>query len=1291
MLVFLFTDIEGSSKLWEEHTGVMTGVIARHDEILRELVEGHGGRITKHTGDGVTAVFEGGQPLACALLAQVRFTAEPWGEIGALPIRAGLHAGEAEWHASAGTPEGDYFGPPVNATARIMSAAWGGQILLTSEVTKISPLPEQAALLDLGQHLLKNVSAPQQLYQLVHSDLPRGEFPPPRTLSGRSVRQAVSQQGSEIAGLSPPAMAVALVSAILVPTLQGDLSPDSPALEGNLGVLDDLGARTLRGYAAELAAGLRARQGAGEPVVMTEIQRQLQTELLERWQAGDDAALALRADASRLLEAVHGVEASLEAGTAEVKEALVRGLADLGSQFGEFRWMLAGVQDTLYEVRAVQLEQLDLQREQLAMTQELLEQQAVPPIPAIELPAVRPTFLDVEAEEEERPLFVARERELARLDGYLERALAGEGLVSFVTGDPGRGKTMLVTEFAWKAMKGHPDLLVANGNCNAYSGAGDPYLPFREILAMLTGEVEGRWVAGSISLDHARRLWDGVPHTAQTIANRGSEVLETFVSGRELLARAIAATDGDGAWLETLREQVARALAQPSGAQQSRLFEQYARVLEGIATHSPLLLIVDDLQWADPGSVALLFHLGRRLAGSRVLLAGAYRPEEVFPELEELLGEFKRQFGEVWVDLAAVDEAEARTFVEELVDSEPNRLGGTFRQALLHQTGGHALFSVELLRSLQDRGDLVQDETGAWAASAGLDWATVPARVEGVIEKRVGRLDADLKQALAVASVEGEVFTAEVLARVENVDSRSLVRRLSSELDREHRLVRAEGIRRVNGRRLSRYRFRHNLFQRYLYDNLDEVERIYLHEDVGHALEELYKDDTEAVAGELALHFQEAGIPSKAITYLQQAGEMAMRLSANPEAVAHLGAALELLPELPGGPDRLGLELSLQVPLSLALMNVHGYGHGDVGRAFQRAHELCERIGETAQLAPVLYGLWAYYFVRAQYETAIALGEQIVRLAPNAVHPPGILMAGHNALTATYCMLGSLEEGMEHGAVVMDHYYPALHQELTGIAGDNLSVTARSWQSFAWWLQGYPERSCRILQECYDHARELDHANSIGFALYYRQLACLFRRQPEELLAVTEESMAHGTEYGLLQWQAYSLPFTAWAMGCLGQVDEGLALMHQALATLDTIGSRCFTAMWLSMLAELHELSGQIDVALAAVEDGLAYTEETGERFYEPELHRLKGRSVLERDADEAIAEAHHEKAIEVARDQGARSLELRATVSLCRLWKKQGRRDKAREALAVIYDWFSEGLDTPDLVDARALLEELS
>jgi len=358
MLVFLFTDIEGSTRLWEAHTEAMSDVIARHDAILQEQVGGCGGRINKHTGDGVFAVFDGGDPVACTLETQKRFATEPWPHIGELRIRAGLHAGEAVYRPSVGMAGGDYFGPPVNTTARIMSAAWGGQILLTPEVTSVSPVPPGATLLDLGEHLLRDVSAPQRLYQLDHPQLPHRTFPPPRSLSSQSIRQALGERGKQLAGMDPEGMVTGLVASVLVPALQGELDPGSGALEGNLGLLGDMGADALRGFVGQMAERLRAKQRAGEEVGLPEIRGLLDQELAAQWQAGGERAAALRTDASRLLQAVGGVEAIKAGVNREVREALARGLADLGGQFGEFRWVLAGVRDRLAEMWAQQREQL---------------------------------------------------------------------------------------------------------------------------------------------------------------------------------------------------------------------------------------------------------------------------------------------------------------------------------------------------------------------------------------------------------------------------------------------------------------------------------------------------------------------------------------------------------------------------------------------------------------------------------------------------------------------------------------------------------------------------------------------------------------------------------------------------------------------------------------------------------------------------------------------------------------------------------------------------------------------
>ena len=300
--------------------------------------------------------------------------------------------------------------------------------------------------------------------------------------------------------------------------------------------------------------------------------------------------------------------------------------------------------------------------------------------------------------------------------------------------------------------------------------------------------------------------------------------------------------------------------------------------------------------------MGLLFHLGRNLGEARVLLVGTYRPAEVAlgrngerHPLEKVLAEFKRYFGDLTVDLGAATDDERRLLVDEILDSEPHRLSNAFREAIYRHTYGHPLFTVELLRALRERGDLVADRDGMWVEAPSLSWGELPARVEGVIEERIGRLDGELHDTLAVASVEGEEFTAEVVAAVDGAEARHVVRRLGRELENRHRLVRSGGLRRLgNGVRLSLFSFQHNLFQRYLYDELNESERAYLHEDVGTALEQLCGADTDVYAVQLARHFVVAGDSARASIYLRRAGQLALARYAYEEAVIHLTTALEL-------------------------------------------------------------------------------------------------------------------------------------------------------------------------------------------------------------------------------------------------------------------------------------------------------------------------------------------------------------------------------------------------------------
>jgi len=508
----------------------------------------------------------------------------------------------------------------------------------------------------------------------------------------------------------------------------------------------------------------------------------------------------------------------------------------------------------------------------------------------------------------ERQIFVARERELAQLEGFLNRALSGQGQVCFVIGEAGSGKTALVTEFARRAQEQHRDLIVAVGQGDAQTGVGDPYLPFREVLSQLTGDVEAKLAQGVITQENAGRLRKLLRFSGEALVELGPDLIDIFVPGAELVAKVGAFAAEQVGWLEKLEQLTGRRLEGvtpgSAGIEQSHIFEQYTNVLRTLAAQRPLMLVLDDLQWADAASIELLFRLGRRIRESRILIVGTYRPEEVAlgragqrHPLEKVLAEFKRYFGDIWVSLDQAEEVERQQFVDAFLDTEPNRLGEGFRHALYQQTGGHPLFTIELLRDMQERGDIVQDEKGRWIAGPSLNWRVLPGRVEGVIEERIGRLEEELKEALTVGSVEGEDFTAEVVARVQATDARALIRRLSGELEKLHRLVSARGIRRLDAQRLSLYRFRHNLFQKYLYNNLDQVERAYLHEDVGKVLEELYGEWADEIVVQLAWHFVEAGVVEKARYYLRRAGEQAAAQFANAEAVSYLSRALDLTPE----------------------------------------------------------------------------------------------------------------------------------------------------------------------------------------------------------------------------------------------------------------------------------------------------------------------------------------------------------------------------------------------------------
>lgn len=893
-----------------------------------------------------------------------------------------------------------------------------------------------------------------------------------------------------------------------------------------------------------------------------------------------------------------------------------------------------------------------------------------------------------------RPVFVAREAELARLDSMLEQAIAGTGRVAFVTGEAGTGKTALLQELVRRAGDAHPELVAAVGVCSAQTGIGDAYSPWRQLLALLTGDVESGVASGSMMAGLGRRLWRTAPIAAEAVLTSGRDLVGTLLPGAALLTRAEAAAPAGASWLAPLRELVRRKVSLPPDAalQQAAVFMQVARVLGAVARRRPLLLVLEDLHWADAGSIALLFSLSREVTAHPVLVLGSFRPTDVAlgrsgerHPLEPLVAELRGRHSQLTVELGQQGD---RGFVDALIDSEPNRLGENFREGLFRQTAGHALFTVELLRTLQDRGMLVRDSEGRWIEGEGLDWTALPERVEGVIGARIERLPGELRELLTIASVEGEDFSAEVVARVLDADTRNTIRRLSRELEARHRLVSARGVRTLSNGRLSLFGFSHVLFQRYLYGTLNEVERIRLHEDVATALEALYGDDTEDIAVRLARHFEEAGNIDRAVHYLHFAGTRATRMTANQEAIRHLSEALELLSTQPASDDRDRTELALQTAMQGPWSAVQGWAGPEIVRAVERAQVLAERVGDDTQKAWVLYLTGSLYTTSGRIPEIDGVAERLEELARSMGDDAfGLMARALMAFCATYT--GRSNEGRAGWQAVIDHYDPKVHHWIAYAGGGDPAVLG--FGHVAWLLarMGFLDESLEWIERGLELAQQVGHHSSTCHPLAMGFTCHAYRHEFEQAAQFADRTLALAAEHGFPHWTMYGRTWQGMLLMAQGEHEAGVKLITDQMDGFRRIGLEFGRVGHLCSLSSGHLGCDRPGVALATLDEALEVVGSQTPHFLEAEVHRHRGKALVA-NGSLPEAEAAFIAAIGIAREQDATYFELLSATGLARLWRGQGRSRKARKLLAPVYNWFTEGLDTAPLIEARALLDEL-
>ena len=488
------------------------------------------------------------------------------------------------------------------------------------------------------------------------------------------------------------------------------------------------------------------------------------------------------------------------------------------------------------------------------------------------------------------------------------------------------------------------------------------------------------------------------------------------------------------------------------------------------------------------------------------------------------------------------------------------------------------------------------------------------------------------------------------------------------------------------------YIFKHALTQEVAYNSVLMARRKSLHERAAVAIEQIYASGLEDHLSELARHYSLSDNVLTAVEYLERAAQQAIKRSANADALTSLATALNLLQQLPDGPERQRRELLLLLSRGPALIALEGWSAPDVERTYSRSFQLCELLGEPTELFSALFGLWAVYHVRGDFPNARRVAELLLKRANSARDSSLSLLAGYG-LGETLFHMGELLLARRHLEAANSLYdFERDHQLAFRQGGVDPRVNCLSYGAWTLWHLGYPDQALTRANESLAHAQRLQHPFSLTFATFLGAVVHEYRGEASLGQEMAEQVMALSAKHGFTFWSAFSTLHHGYMIAEQGRREEGLAEVREGIIATGAAGAELGRPMNINQVAQICLDTGRVQEGLQILAEAFVVTERREDRTYEPETHRLKGELLLKQnESNVAEAQTCFERAIEVARKQSARSWELRATMSLARLLTKPGRRNEARAMLAEIYNWFTEGFDTADLKEAKALLDELS
>jgi predicted ATPase len=727
---------------------------------------------------------------------------------------------------------------------------------------------------------------------------------------------------------------------------------------------------------------------------------------------------------------------------------------------------------------------------------------------------------------------------------------------------------------------------------------------------------------------------------------------------------------------------------------QSPLFREQA--LAGLTdyfravAHESTVLFLEDMHWADDSSLDLIDHLAGALPEACLLIVCLARPTlfERRPGWGEGLETHMR------LQLKALSRRESRSLLAEILQ-RAEEIPIELRDLVVEGAEGNPFYVEELIKMLIDDG-VIRGGEGRWQVELErLSEVHVPPTLAGVLQARLDSLPVEERELLQRASVVGRLFwdmaVAELATDEEKpFDKDKLVPLLKAVRDRELVFRREHST--FAG--TEEYTFKHALLRDATYETvLLKLRRMY-HKRVAAWLEASAGERLGEYLGLIATHYELAGDqPEKAIAFLLQAGNRAAKLSASEEAIVYLNRGLDLLPALPDNSERIRQELNLLITLGPPLIATKGYAAPEVERLYSRARDLCGQVEETAQLLSVLSGLCTYYMVRPDYQKGSELGEQFLERSQRA-QDPAYQAAALFMLGGGMTWQGELESAREYLERSIDLFDSEKCRHLIFMIGIEPRLFSLTYLAYVLWLLGYPDQGLKRTQEALALAHELDNPFYLAYTFCVSGVHNYFRREEQIVREQAEAAIMLSTKYGFAQWMAQGGLLRGWALVQQGEGgEEHCAQMHQAMDSWRATGADVGRPYYLLLLAETHRKLGQIEEGLGLLTEALTLTENNREYWMIAELYRLKGELLSAQSKGISVAEAEDcfHQAIKFARQQNAKSLELKAVMSLSRLWQKQGKREEALQMLAETYRWFTEGFDTVDLQEAKQLLEDLA